>query len=199
MASIMMFNRVSADGNFTDRDGGLSWVVPDDEIDQAGASASGDFDTILFGRRTFDAFESFWPHVVEAEGAADPHVAGRKISPAMLGMARWIHDARKIVFSRTRKESTWKNCRFFERFDPGQIETLKKQSQKNMIIFGSGSIVSTLAEHGLIDEYRFVVGPVLLGSGKQAITGLSKLSKLKLVEAKPYRSGNVILHYARSA
>jgi dihydrofolate reductase len=65
------------------------------------------------------------------------------------------------------------------------------------MIFGSGSIASQLAQNDLIDEYQFVTGPVLLGDGKSLISGISKNVGLKLVEARPYPSGNVMLRYQR--
>ena len=74
---------------------------------------------------------------------------------------------------------------------------MKKQPGKDMMIFGSGSIVSQLTEHGLIDEYQFVVSPILLGSGRSLLSGVSKSSRLDLLEARKYPSGNVMLRYAR--
>ncbi len=82
-------------------------------------------------------------------------------------------------------------------FDPREIEALKRQPGKDMIIFGSGSIVSQLTAHGLIDEYQFVVDPVLLGQGKRLLGELPASTALKLEEAKAYPSGNVLLRYAR--
>jgi dihydrofolate reductase len=66
------------------------------------------------------------------------------------------------------------------------------------MIFGSGTIVSQLTEHGLVDEYRFVVGPVLLGGGRPLVSGRPASTRLKLVECREYPSGNVVLSYARS-
>jgi dihydrofolate reductase len=83
--------------------------------------------------------------------------------------------------------------------DPREIETMKSQRGKDMIVFGSGSIVSQLTQHGLIDEYQVVVCPSFLGRGRPLLTGVSKNSKLELVETKPYRSGDVMLRYARSS
>jgi len=72
---------------------------------------------------------------------------------------------------------------------------MKRQPGKDMIIFGSGSIVSQLTQHGLIDEYQFVVCPILLGSGRTLLSGVSKTSNLDLLEAKQYPSGDVMLRY----
>jgi dihydrofolate reductase len=104
----------------------------------------------------------------------------------------------KWVFSRSLKDVTWRNSRVLHELDPREIGTMKSQPGKGMIVFGSGSIVSQLTQHGLIDEYQVVVCPIFLRSGRPLLTGVSKNSKLELVEAKPYRSGDVMLRYARS-
>ena len=79
-----------------------------------------------------------------------------------------------------------------------EIDTMKKQDGKDMIVFGSGTIVSELTKHSLVDEYQFVVSPLLLGSGRQMIAGLDARTRLTLLEAKPYQSGNVVLRYSRA-
>jgi dihydrofolate reductase len=74
---------------------------------------------------------------------------------------------------------------------------MKGQHGKDMIIFGSGSIVSQLTEHGLIDEYQFIVTPIFLGNGRSLISGLPRRLNVNLVEVKQFPSGNVRLRYAR--
>ena len=78
------------------------------------------------------------------------------------------------------------------------IEAMKRQPGKDMMIFGSGAIVTQLTRHGLIDEYQLVVNPVLLGSGQPLLGGLSRTAALELLEARRFPSGNVILRYARA-
>jgi dihydrofolate reductase len=192
MRRIVTFNRVSADGYFAAPDGSLDWVVPEPELDRAAAQSLGGADTILFGRRTYESFEGFWPHAADE----DPHAAGRR-SPELRAMGAWINEATKVVFSRTRTEVSWHNSRLLPELDPGGIEALKRQPGKDIMIFGSGSIVSQLTRHGLIDEYRFVVGPILLGGGRTLLDGVPQTTKLELLEATPYPSGNVVLRYAR--
>src|SRR5262249_2174204 len=104
--------------------------------------------------------------------------------------------AKKVVFSKTLKEATWNNSHLVREFDPRAIDALKKEPGKGIIIFGSGSIVSLLTQYGLIDEYQFVVSPVFLGKGKSLICGLPNRSRVNLLEAKPYKSGNVMLRYS---
>jgi dihydrofolate reductase len=192
---IVAFDRVSADGYFAASDGNLNWTVPDDAIDRAGLEGMPNIDTMLFGRRTYDMFESFWPNVVkQGKDAEDPHTPGRKPA-AMMAMAKWINDQPKLVFSRTRQEVTWKNSRLLSDFDPRTVKDIKNEPGKDIIIFGSGSVVSQLTEHGLIDEYRLIVNPVLLGMGQSLVRGIAKSTPLHLEEAKTFESGNVMLTY----
>ena len=199
MRRITMFNRVSADGYFAGPDGNLNWVVPDPEVDKEGVASIPDTDTVLFGRRTYEMFERFWPHVLQdSDTAPDPHVPGRQ-SSEVRAFAAMLNQATKLVFSRTLKKVSWKNSRLFPEFDPNAIAALKREPGKEMIIFGSGTIVSQLTEHGLIDEYHFVVSPILLGNGRTLLNGIPTSAKLKLAEAKTYPSGTVLLRYTRSS
>lgn len=81
------------------------------------------------------------------------------------------------------------------RIDPKEIVKMTQQPGKDMVIYGSGVIVSTLARLGLIDEYRLIVNPVILGSGKPLFKGLTEKLNLKLQEATVLGSGNVLLRY----
>jgi dihydrofolate reductase len=80
-------------------------------------------------------------------------------------MAVMLNEATKLVFSRTLKEVTWSNSDLRREFDAHEIEALKDQPGKDIMVFDSGSLVSQLTQHGLIDEYQFVVMPVLIGGG----------------------------------
>jgi dihydrofolate reductase len=195
---IVMFNRVTMEGYFAGADGNLDWVVPDEELDRSAAEAieHADTDTILFGRRTYEQFEAFWPQALDdAPSGPNPHDTARR-SPEMRAMAVMLNEATKLVFSRSLKEVRWSNAHLLHELDPREIEAMKTQPGKDMIVFGSGSIVSQLTEHGLIDEYQFVINPILLGSGRPLLSGVSKSVKLNLLEAKGFPSGNMMLRYA---
>jgi dihydrofolate reductase len=193
MRKIVTFSRVAADGSFAGPDGSLGWVVPDDEVDAAGVAGIPDTDTMLFGRKTYEQFESYWPHAL-GETPSDPHMPGRR-SPAIKAMATWINDATKVVFSRSRNEVTWSGSRLVHELDPGEIEAMKRGPGKNMIVFGSGSIVSQLTRHRLVDEYVFVVSPVFVGGGRRLLGDVPGDQRLELLETKSYDSGNVWLRY----
>ena len=179
--------------------GTSTWWFPDQEQAKAAAADITNFDTVLFGRRTYEVFEAFWRQaVVDASGTVpDPHHPGRR-SPEHGAIAMALNRMTKIVFSRSMKDASWENSRLLRELDPRGIATMKAQSGKDLIIFGSGSIVSQLTEHDLIDEYQFAVCPVLLGSGQPLLRGVSKRLRLNLLEAKPLPSGDVILRYTQS-
>jgi len=165
MRRIVMFNWVTANGYFAGPAADLDWVVPDEEQARMAAKDISGFDTFVFGRRTYEMFEAFWRHVVVDESGTvpDPHHPRRR-SPEHGAIAIALNKMTKLVFSKTLTAVGWKNSRLLRELDPREIETIKAQPGKDLIIFGSGSIVSQLTEHGLIDEYQFAVCPVLLAT-----------------------------------
>jgi dihydrofolate reductase len=196
---IVIFEWMTADGYFSGTDGNLDWVVPDDAQARAAANDIARFDTVLFGRRTYEQFAGFWPRVLDDDDSAtvpDPHRPGRR-SREHRTVAVALDTMTKLVFSKTLKEAGWRNSRILRSFDPRAIEAMKQQPGKDMIVFGSGSIVSQLTEHGLIDEYQFVACPVFIGQGRPLLGGLSSPVRLNLIDSAKYESGDLMLRYAR--
>ena len=193
---ILAFNRVTADGYFSDLDGSLSWVVPEPDVDRAAAGSS-DADTILFGRKTYEMFESFWPSALaDPDLTPDPHAGGQP-SPEQRNFAVMLNRMTKLVFSRSRKDVSWNNSRILGELDVREIEALKRQPGGNILIFGSSSIVSQLTSHGLIDEYLFVVSATFLGSGRSLINVPTPVS-LRLLDLKQFPSGTLMIRYGRA-
>src|SRR5262245_8937452 len=196
MPRIIAYNNVTADGFFASSDGSLNWVVPDAQLDhdaEAGMKTAG---AVLFGRKTFDIFEAFWPNVLKPGAVVrDPHRPDNE-SPHIRAVATWLRDARKYVFSRTKKGTSWENTEILRDFTPRRIAELKGGYGLDIMIFGSGSLTSQLAHHGLIDEYQFVVYPVFIGNGRSLLSGLIKQVKLALREVKSYSSGTVLHRYS---
>src|SRR5256885_4286618 len=110
MRRIVTFDWLSADGYFAAADGGLDWVVPDEEQAKMAAQDISGFDTVLFGRRTYEIFAAFWAHaVVDDSGTVpDPHRPGRR-SPEHGAIAVALNRMTKIVFSRSMKDAAWEN------------------------------------------------------------------------------------------
>ena len=194
----MTFEWMTADGFFAGPAGDLDWVVPDEEQARMAAKDIGRFDTALFGRRTYEMFEAFWGHaVVDSSGTVpDPHHPGRR-SREHGTVATALNKITKLVFSKTLPAAAWQNSRLLRDLNPREIEAMKAQPGRDMIVFGSGSVVSQLTQHALIDEYQLVVCPIFLGGGRPLLSGVSKRLKLELLETKTLPSGDVLLRYAR--
>jgi dihydrofolate reductase len=138
-------------------------------------------DTLLFGRVTYELMANYWPTPVAKKD--DPIVAEK------------MNTLPKIVFSRTLDKAEWQNTRLVKDNIEEEIKKMKKQPGKDMAILGSGSIVSGLAPLGLIDEYRIMVNPVVLGSGTSLFKGIKDRLDMKLLRTRTFRSGNVLLYY----
>ena len=186
MRKIVMFNMISVDGYFTDANGGIEWHTVDEEFNRMAIENFDSIDTIMFGRVTYELFETYWP-----EAAKDPATDKNDLI-----IAEAIENIRKIVFSTTRDKVTWNNSEILKDIDVETIKRLKAEDGKNIIIYGSGSIVRQLSELGLIDKYNFMISATILGSGKKLFDEKAGM-KLKLIESKAFNSnGNVLLSYA---
>lgn len=181
MRKVIMFNMVTLDGFFEGPDREIDWHVVDEEFNQLSIDQLNTFDTILFGRVTYEMMAAYWPGPTAL--AEDPIVASL------------MNSTPKIVFSNTLKKAEWKNTRLVSGEAGEEIKKLKEQPGKDMVIFGSGELVSSLTRQGLIDEYRLIINPVVLGSGHALMTGLKERLHFKLISAKSFKSGNVLLIY----
>ncbi len=187
MRKIILFNLISIDGYFAGVDGDISWHNVDDEFNEFAVEQTKTFGTIIFGRTTFEMFEEYWPKALVDPATSDED---REI-------AQTIDDATKIVFSKTLTETSWNNSKIFSEINPENIKEWKERDGQDAVIFGSGTIAKQLAELDLIDEYRLMVNPVILGSGKNMFEDLDK-KNLKLDSLKQFGNGNVLLTYLPS-
>jgi dihydrofolate reductase len=188
---IVTFNNVTADGYFAAPDGNLDFVVPSDEASGAAMERAPDVDTMLFGRKTYEMFEQGW-----RDKDDDPHQG--KPTDFSRGISKWINEHQKVVVSRSLKEVTWRSSRLLRDAEARTIDNLKREASGDLIVFGSGTLASRLTELGGIDEYLFIVNPVLLGGGRALLDGLKDRAALKLVHQRAFDSGHVLLHYRRA-
>lgn len=182
MSKLMAFEHVSLDGYFVDADGDMSWAHKSDAEwnDFAAKNASGG-GVLVFGRVTYEMMASYWPTPMAAE--QNPAVAN----------AMGKHP--KIVFSRTLDEVTWENTKLIKGDLVEEIRKLKDVSDLDLVILGSGTIVSQLSQVGLIDEYQIIVNPIVLSSGRSLFEGVGHKLPLSLTSSRVFENGNVLLHY----
>ncbi len=160
----------------------------DEEAFEYSAHLMRDVDLLAFGRKTYQLMVPYWPDV-----AKDPSAAKSDAE-----FARTFNSINKIVFSRSLASAEDKNTRIVRANLRDEILKLKQEQGKS-ILAGGVDIPSQLIELGLIDEYHFVVGPVLAGAGRRLLEGVSlpERLQLKLVESKIFKSGCVALHYLK--
>ncbi|HEX6730955.1 MAG TPA: dihydrofolate reductase family protein [Pyrinomonadaceae bacterium] len=182
MRRLIVFNSVSLDGYFTDANNDMSWAHKNDpEWNEFAAENAGGGGTLLLGRVTYDLMKSFWP----TEEA-------KKMMPEV---AEGMNNLEKVVFSRTLDNADWKNTRLVKGGLVEEVQKMKKDSGDDIVILGSGSIVSQLSEHRLIDEYQFVMCPIVLGKGRTMFEGMTEKMNLRRTNARTFENGNVVLSY----
>jgi dihydrofolate reductase len=154
----------------------------DEEFNEMAIKFLDTVDTLIFGRRTYDLMASYWPTV--SATTDDPVVAGK------------MNSLQKVVFSRTLEGVNWNNSRLVKGDPVEEVRRLKQHPGKDMAIFGSADLAAPLIRQGLIDEYRIMIGPILLGGGKSLFDALGCQQRLKLLESKSFRNGNVLVRYS---
>ena len=179
MRKIIVSNMVSLDGFIAGPAGELDWFVWDKDLERITAEMMGSVDTILFGRVTYEMMADYWP----TDTVNDPYIKER------------MNNLPKIVFSRTLEKVGWNNSKLVAEIDPERISRMKKMAGKNIVVLGSATIVSALTGLGLIDEFRLIVNPVILGGGKPMFKGLTQSQKLRLIDTRQLGSGVAILSY----
>jgi len=136
-------------------------------------------DALLLGRVTYEGFAAAWPQMAEQTGEYGAMMNGYP----------------KYVASTTLEEPLEWNAALIGENVAEEISRLKQQPGKDILVFGSVSLVNTLMHHGLVDEYRLMVFPIVVGSGKRLFEDGSGTTVLKLAESKTFDSGVVVLTY----
>jgi len=183
MRKIHAFENVTLDGFFTDDHNDMSWAHKQDEEfrEFTSSNARGDAE-LLFGRVTYEMMASFWP---------TPEAATRlpEVSAAMNRM-------RKYVFSRSLDEVAWQNTTLVKGDPAAEAARLKRESGPDLVVMGSGSIVSQLTQARLIDEYQIVLNPLVLGRGRTLFATVEDRLALRLTQTRTFKNGNVVLWYS---
>jgi dihydrofolate reductase len=135
-------------------------------------------DALLLGRRTYEGFAAAWPNMAAQTGAYGER----------------MNSLPKYVVSTTLSETTW-NATLLKGDLAEELSRLKQEDGQDILVFGSSQLVHTLHERGLIDEYRLMVFPVVLGSGKRLFPDTEEKRTLKLIETRTFNSGVVVLSY----
>ena len=179
MRKLIVWNLVTLDGYFEGKQKWeLDWhnVVWDPELEKFSDDQSQSVGTLIFGRATYEGMASYW-------------------SNATGKTAEFMNAVPKIVCSRSLSRAEWNNTTIISDRVPDAIGELKKQKGKDLYIFGSGNLCSSLFEAGLIDEVRLGLTPTVFGGGTPLFAPSNGGLKMTLLESRPFKSGCVILRY----
>jgi dihydrofolate reductase len=181
MRKLIAFNLVTLDGFFEGPDHDINWHNVDDEFNEFAIEQTSSLGTLLFGRVTYQMMEAFWPTPMAIQ--TDPIVAG-----LMNGLP-------KVVFSRSLEKAEWNNTRLIKDHIAEEVTALKQQTGKDMAVFGSADLLTTLIQMDLVDEHRLLVNPIVLGSGSPIFKNVKNSFKLKLIKTRVFQNGNILLCY----
>lgn len=182
MRKLVVFNLVSLDGFFVDSKGDMSWAHKNDAEWNAfvNENASGN-GVLVFGRITYELMASYWPTPMALQN-----------SPVV---AKGMNDMPKIVFSRTLDNASWSNTKLVKGDLATEMRKLKKEPGPDLVVLGSGSIVSQLAQQSLIDEYQIALSPIVLGKGRTMFEGVKEKLNLRLTKSRTFGNGTVFACY----
>ena len=181
MRKVIFFNLTSLDGYFEGPDRDINWHNADEEFNEFAIQQTGEFGALLFGRVTYELMADYWP--TEDAKRNDPMIASL------------MNSLPKVVFSKTLEKVDWENTKLVKDNFAEEVLKLKQQPGKDIAIFGSSDLAVAFIEHNLIDEFRIMVNPVVLGEGKTLFSGIKSKLNLKLIKTRTFQSGNVLLYY----
>jgi len=181
MRKVIMFNLITLDGYFEGLNKDITWHQVDDEFNEFAIEQLSKSDGLIFGRVTYQLMAAYWPTPMAVEN--DPIVAGK------------MNSLPKFVFSKTLVKADWNNTQLIKGDAIEELKKLKQQPGKDLFIFGSAILSSTFTKNGLIDEYRIIINPIVLGAGNPLFKGKGKVLKMKLLNTRSFRNGNVLLYY----
>ena len=181
MRKISAFNFLTLNGYFKGENEDISWHRHGNEEAEYSAQSIKKDNILLFGRKTYQMMESFWPTALANE--QNPVVA------------KGMNKAEKIVFSTTLKNAGWNNTRIIHENMVQVLSSLKQTPGKDMTILGSGNIITQLTDAALIDEYLLMIDPVAIPRGTSIFDNLQKSLQLQLSESRTFNSGVILLTY----
>jgi dihydrofolate reductase len=177
MRKLIVTEYLTLDGVF-EEPGHWSFEYFNDEAMQYKRNELFSSDVQLLGRVTYEGFAKAWPTM------SDTGDFGER-----------MNSMTKYVVSTTLTHAEWQNSTIISRNVVEEIQHLKEQPGQNILVAGSGKLVHTLLQHDLVDEFRFMVHPVVLGNGKRLFPEGTEKHTFKLIETKAFNTGIVILHY----
>jgi dihydrofolate reductase len=182
MRKIVAIEWLSLDGYISGPAGQTDWFSWNKDVENHYKKMLENIDQLLFGRKTYELMADYWP--TEKASGEDPFLTHQ------------MNKVQKIVYSKNIENTPWNNSLLHSNLDFTEIRQLKNLPGKDIVIFGSNSIVVQLAKEGLIDEYRLMINPIILGGGTLFFAEFNQRLPLKLTNSIKFDPG--VLNYYRA-
>jgi dihydrofolate reductase len=179
MRKIVVFFVATADGYYEGPNGEFDWPVVDEEFEEFANDQLREFDTLMFGRRTYEHMAAWWPTDAAKEN-------DQTTTELMNGMP-------KLAVSRTLASADWAGTTVVDGLE--EVKQLKEGPGGDIIIMGSSELCANLLAAGLLDEIRVMHMPVFLGAGRSLLHTLDSRISLDLIATRSFASGNALLCY----
>jgi dihydrofolate reductase len=183
MRKIKLQMQMTINGYVAGTNGKNDWMTwnPDAEFTAFLISLLDTSDTLLLGRKTAESIIPFWEQTA-TENPAHP-------------FAKKIAALSKVVFTQTLDQSNWNNTTLVKGNLAEEIESLKKQNGKDILVFGGAAFVSSLIKQGLIDEYHLIINPTAMSSGMTIFNTLDQIQTFTPIQSKLYPGGKTVLSF----
>lgn len=184
MRRLVLHMNMSLDGYICDAAGDIDWHFADEEFQHYLDQLLESIDGMLFGRVAFEQLAGYWP------------TAGSEVSPIQV---RKMHELPKYVLSRTLKHTHWHNSHLLGDDPEAAIAQLKKRDGRDLALFAGARAAMTAVELGVLDEFRLIVNPVLLGGGSRLFDDTYPKAELHLTQSRRFASGAQLLTYEKAS
>src|SRR4030095_16473092 len=185
MKKLKLQVQLTIDGYHSGPNGELNWMTfewDDKQLNYVN-NLTDSCSTILLGRKMTDGFVKYWENVLKTPESPEYDFAKKMVNYP------------KIVFSKTLDKSPWNNTEINKGDLKTEVNKLKQQNGKDIVVYGGTSFVASLIKENLIDQYHLFINPTSIGNGKSIFTGLEQMMKLNLKNSTSFKSGIVVNHY----
>ena len=187
MRRLVLFMHVSLDGFVAGLNGQMNWIHVDEEIFDYAGNRTNEANTALYGRVTWQMMDAYWPTAADKPNASKHDIEH----------STWYKNVEKVIMSRSMQGQKLPKTTIISDNLEKEINKLKQQEGKEIVIFGSPSAAHSLMQYNLIDEFWLFINPIVLGQGIPLFKDVKESFKLKLIASTAFTSGVVCMHYEK--
>jgi dihydrofolate reductase len=187
MRKLIFFMHTSLDSFVAGPNGEMNFITVNETMFNFIGTMTAEADSALYGRVTYEMMQGYWPTAGDEPGASKHDIEH----------SNWYNRVSKVVLSKTLNEAELQNTTVISDNLSENINKIKQQEGKNILIFGSPRASQALLNEGLIDEFWLFVNPVILGKGMPLFKDVTGTTKLNLIESKTFPGGVIALHYGK--